>query len=193
MSDLRPDAGVEPGSLLVASPLLGDPNFARTVIYVLNHRREGTIGVVLNRPSEVTLLDVLPRWSDLASQPRTLFMGGPVDTDTALCLAEVAPGSPGARPERWTPVSAPVGLTDLDGDPTRLNGEFSRLRIFAGYAGWGSGQLADELAEGAWLVVAGHPSDVFTESGANLWRLVLRRQGGRVALLATYPADPRLN
>lgn len=190
MSDLRPDAGVEPGSLLVASPLLGDPNFTRTVIYVLDHRREGTIGVVLNRPSEVALLDVLPQWQGLACQPRTLFLGGPVDTDTALCLAEVAPG---ARPDRWTPVSAPVGLTDLDGDPAMLNGELGRLRIFAGYAGWGSGQLANELAEGAWLVVAGHPSDVFTDPGVNLWRLVLRRQGGRVALLATYPADPRLN
>lgn len=201
MSELRPDSGVEPGSLLVASPLLGDANFTRTVVYVLDHRSEGTIGVVLNRPSEVTLLDVLPQWWGLACQPRTLFVGGPVDTDTALCLAELRPDAQadaesarsGARPERWTPVSGPVGLTDLDADPATLDGRFGQLRIFAGYAGWGPGQLADELAEGAWLVVAGHASDVFTDPAVNLWRLVLRRQGGRVALLSTYPADPRQN
>ncbi|HEY9389020.1 MAG TPA: YqgE/AlgH family protein [Mycobacteriales bacterium] len=190
MSTLRPDAGVEPGSLLVASPLLGDPNFIRTVIYVLHHRDEGTVGVVLNRPSEVALVDVLPLWDALACPPRTLFLGGPVDTGAALCLAELTPG---ARPDRWTPVSGPVGLADLDADPNTMDGRFGQLRIFAGYAGWDSGQLADEIAEGAWLVVAGHPSDVFTDPGVNLWRLVLRRQGGRVALLATYPADPRQN
>jgi len=190
MSELRPDAGVEPGSLLVASPLLGDPNFIRTVIYVLDHRAEGTIGVVLNRPSEVTLLDVLPQWWERACHPRTLFVGGPVDTNTALCLAEVIPG---ARPDHWTPVSGQVGLTDLDTDPDVLDGDLSQLRIFAGYSGWGAGQLAGELAEGAWLVVAGHPSDVFTDPEVNLWRRVLRRQGGKVALLSTYPADPRQN
>lgn len=190
MSHLRPDAGVEPGALLVASPLLGDPNFTRTVVYVLDHRGEGTVGVVLNRPSEVTLLDVLPQWWDLACAPRTLFVGGPVDTNAALCLAEVAVG---ARPHGWTEVSGRVGLTDLDIDPQTLDGQLCQVRIFAGYAGWDAGQLADEIAEGAWLVVAGRPSDVFVSPSVDLWRAVLRRQGGRVALLSTYPHDPRLN
>jgi len=114
MCALRPDAGVEPGVLLVASPMLGDPNFRRTVVYVLDHRPDGSVGVVLNRPSDVTLLDVLPQWFDLASAPRTLFVGGPVETNAALCLGEVRNGS---RPRGWTEVSGPVGLTDLDTDP----------------------------------------------------------------------------
>ena len=114
MCALRPDAGVEPGVLLVASPMLGDPNFRRTVVYVLDHRPDGSVGVVLNRPSDVTLLDVLPQWFDLASAPRTLFVGGPVETNAALCLAEARAGS---SPSGWTEVSGPVGLTDLDTDP----------------------------------------------------------------------------
>ena len=176
--------------LLVASPMLGDPNFARTVIYILEHRGESSVGVVLNRPSEVTLLDVLPQWWDLASSPRTLFVGGPVEINAALCLSEVRPG---ARPVGWTSVSGPVGLTDLDGDPERLSAELSELRVFAGYAGWSAGQLAGEIAEGAWLVVAGRPGDVFASPSTDLWRAVLRRQGGRLALLATYPENPTLN
>jgi putative transcriptional regulator len=190
MCALRPDAGVEPGVLLVASPTLGDPNFRRTVVYVLDHRGDGSVGVVLNRPSDVTLLDVLPQWWDLASTPRTLFVGGPVDTNAALCLAEARPG---IAPKGWTAVAGSVGLTDLDVDPAVLETSVNQVRVFAGYAGWGAGQLAAEIADGAWMVVAGHPTDVFADPGSDLWRAVLRRQGGKLALLATYPDDPRLN
>jgi putative transcriptional regulator len=190
MCALRPDAGVEAGVLLIASPMLGDPNFRRTVVYVLDHRPDGSVGVVLNRPSDVTLLDVLPQWFELASSPRTLFVGGPVETNAALCLGEVRNGS---RPRGWTAVSGPVGLTDLDTDPGAVERDLHQVRVFAGYAGWGAGQLAGEIADGAWLVVAGHSSDVFADPGGDLWRDVLRRQGGSVALMASYPDDPRLN
>ncbi len=187
---LRPDAGVEPGVLLVASPLLGDPNFRRTVVYILDHRSDGSAGVVLNRPSDVPLLDVLPQWWDLASLPRTLFVGGPVETNAALCLAEARAGS---RPAGWTAVSGPIGLTDLDVNPADLERDLHQVRVFAGYAGWGTGQLAGEISDGAWLVVAGHATDVFADPGVDLWRAVLRRQGGSVAVLAPYPDDPRQN
>jgi putative transcriptional regulator len=190
MCALRPDAGVEPGVLLVASPMLGDPNFVHTVVYVLEHSSGGSVGVVLNRPSEVALLDVLPQWWDLASSPRRVFVGGPVETNAALCLSEVRPG---ARPSGWISVSGPVGLTDLDTDPERMSAELSELRVFAGYTGWSAGQLAGEIASGAWLVVAGRPGDVFADPDTDLWRAVLRRQGGRLALLATYAEDPTLN
>ena len=96
-------------------------------------------------------------------------------------------------PTGWTAVSGPIGLADLDADPASLNGALHKLRVFAGYAGWGAGQLADEIAEGAWLVVAGHSGDVFADPGTDLWRSVLRRQGGSVALLATHVDDPRMN
>jgi putative transcriptional regulator len=190
MCALRPDAGVEPGVLLVASPSLGDPNFVRTVIYVLDHHGEGSVGVVLNRPSQVGLLDVLPQWCDLATQPRTLFVGGPVETNAALCLSEIRPGP---RPDGWRSVAGPVGLTDLDSNPDRLATALAQLRIFAGYSGWSAGQLAEEIAQGAWMVVAGRTGDVFADPGVDLWRGVLRRQGGKLALLATFTEDPTLN
>lgn len=194
MSVLRPDAGVEPGMLLVASPLLRDPNFMRSVVFVIDHRggdpTGGTTGVILNRPSDVQLLDVLPQWWELAVGPRTLFVGGPVQTNAALCLAQALPGE---QPTGWTAVSGPVGLADLDADPEAAQVALSGVRVFAGYAGWAASQLAAEIADGAWLVVPGRASDVFADPELDLWRDVLRRQGGRLALVAAFPDDPRLN
>lgn len=190
MTALRPDAGIEPGTLLVASPTLRDPNFARAVIFVIDHRGEGTTGVILNRPSDVPLRDVLPQWGEVATGPGTLFVGGPVESNAALCLAQARPG---ASPAGWTTVSGQVGLTDLDGDPDGLQPLVSGLRVFVGYAGWGAQQLAEEIDEGAWLVVAGHAGDVFADPNLDLWHHVLRRQGGRLALLATFPDNPTLN
>ena len=71
--------------------------------------------------------------------------------------------------------------------------EITSLRVFAGYAGWGSGQLQAEIDEGAWYVLPGEPADPFMADPARLWQAVLRRQGGELALVATYPDDPRLN
>lgn len=190
MCALRPDAGIEPGMLLVASPLLRDPNFTRAVIFIIDHRADGTTGVILNRPSEVQLVDVLPQWYELASGPRTLFLGGPVETNAALCLAQALPGE---VPVGWTAISGQLGLTDLDSDPEQQHSVFSGLRVFAGYAGWGAQQLADEITEGAWFVVPGRPADVFADPEVDLWREVLRRQGNRLALIATFPDDPRMN
>jgi len=127
---------------------------------------------------------------ELASGPRTLFMGGPVERNAALCLAQALPGQ---MPVGWTAISGQLGLTDLDSDPGVLQTAVSGLRVFAGYAGWGAQQLADEITEGAWLVVPGRPADVFADPDVDLWREVLRRQGNRLALIASFPDDPRMN
>ncbi len=187
---------VRPGSLLVAMPALTDPTFAGGVVYVLDHSETGTIGVVLGRPSEVGIADVLPGWSELAVEPGVFHVGGPCETDTALCLATT--GGPGpADPDRGLrQVADGVHLVDLDSDPDvleELDG-LEGLRVFAGYAGWSPGQLAGEIAEGAWACVAGTPADVLAgSSGPELWRSVLRRQRGRLAVLSTAPADPSAN
>ncbi|MBO0848050.1 MAG: YqgE/AlgH family protein, partial [Pseudonocardia sp.] len=86
------DRDVEPGTLLVAAPGLLDPNFRRTVVYVIEHRDEGTLGVVLNRPSDVAVREVLPAWAPHTTRPKAVFVGGPVDAKTALCLAAFRPG-----------------------------------------------------------------------------------------------------
>lgn len=181
---------VRTGALLVAMPKLTDPHFSRTVVYLVDHDPDGAVGVVLNRPSDTELLELLPGWWSLAAAPRTFHVGGPCETTTALCLAVGDPpsGVPGLRP-----VARPIHLVDLDSDPDVTGAAVDGLRVFAGYAGWGRGQLAGEIAEGAWAVVPSLPRDVVSQDGSALWAAVLRRQGGALALLSTYPEDPSLN
>jgi putative transcriptional regulator len=184
---------VRPGTLLVAMPALSDPTFAGTVVFVLDHSATGTLGVVLGRPSQVEIRDVLPGWCDLAVPPGVFHVGGPCEADTALCLAL----SPDAVAEGSSPlrrVAGDVYLVDLDSDPAELEEEITGLRVFAGYAGWSPGQLAGEIAEGAWACVPGQPEDVLSEvSGPEFWRTVMGRQSGRLAVLSTAPADPSSN
>jgi putative transcriptional regulator len=185
------------GRLLAATPLLGDPNFRRTVILIVeDDPDEGTLGVVLNRPTEVPLDEVLEAWTDLVSGgPAVVFRGGPVSPNSALALA-LARG--GDEPLGWrsldgSPLMARVGLVDLEAPPELLADGITSFRVFAGYAGWGAGQLQAEIDEGAWYVLAGEPADAFIAEPERLWPAVLRRQGGDLALVATYPDDPVLN
>ncbi|WP_166533812.1 YqgE/AlgH family protein [Blastococcus xanthinilyticus] len=182
---------VRAGALLVAMPVLTDPTFAGAVVYVLDHSENGTLGVVLGRPSQVEIRDVLPGWCDLAVSPGVFHVGGPCETDTALCLATAAGGSPA---DGLRPVAGNVHLVDLDGDPDALVGRLDGLRVFAGYAGWSTGQLGGEIAEGAWAVVPSRPGDVLSGlSGPQLWRSVMGRQAGRLAVLSSATPDPTQN
>jgi putative transcriptional regulator len=182
-----------PGELLVAMPSLTDPTFAGSVVYVLDHSDSGTVGVVLGRPSQVEIRGVLAGWSDLAVEPGVFHVGGPCETDTALCLGTatgpVDNGDGGLRR-----VAGDVYLVDLDSDPDDVATQLTGLRVFAGYAGWSPGQLATEIAEGAWACVPGCASDVLSvAAGPVLWRRVMGRQTGRLAVLSTAPADPTAN
>lgn len=192
-SDADATEDVAPGTLLVATPRLLDPNFARTVVYMIEHRETGSLGVVLNRPSEVAVHDVLPSWGPHASKPQAVFVGGPVEQRTALCLAALRTGEQVADIDGVVGVSGPVALVDLDGDPESLIPKVRGLRVFAGYAGWDTGQLHDEIGRGDWMVVPALPSDVLTPAGVDLWGRVLRRQGMPTALLATHPGDVSKN
>jgi putative transcriptional regulator len=190
------DDGISTGRLLVATPQLADPNFRRSVVLIVEHEPEGgTLGVVLNRPTQVPVDQILPPWSELVTGPSVVFQGGPVALDSALALAQV-PGTDeplGWRALDGTPAVARVGLVDLDIPPEILAPEVARLRVFAGYAGWGTGQLQSEIDEGAWYVLPAESGDVFAEDPDELWPAVLRRQGGELAFVATYPEDPSLN
>ncbi len=193
--DDRSGAGIDvtPGSLLVAAPGLTDPNFRRTVVYMIEHRDRGSLGVVLNRPSEVQVRDVLPSWAPLASQPHAVFVGGPVEGETALCLAALRTGEDPSSVRGLVTVRGPVALVDLESDPRALSERLRGLRVFAGYAGWDTGQLDGEIGRGDWIVVPALPDDVLAAQETGLWEHVLRRQGMPLALLATYPADVRRN
>src|ERR1700744_2807205 len=146
------------GCLLVATPVLTDPNFHRTVILVVEHEaEEGTLGVVLNRPTDVPVDRVLDSWSELVTGPSVVFKGGPVAPTSALAIGLV-PGD--AEPLGWPALDGAaavsrLGLVDLDAPPDLLAPAIDRLRVYAGYAGWAPGQLRAEIDEGAWYVVAG--------------------------------------
>src|SRR6266568_8489639 len=184
------------GRLLVATPLLGDPNFRRTVILIVEDEpEEGTLGVVLNRPTEVQVGQVLESWTELVTGPTVVFKGGPVSPNSALALA-LAQGE--EEPLGWrsldgSSLMSRIGLVDLEAPPELLAGGITSLRVFAGYAGWGPGQLQAEIEEGAWYVIPAEPADAFAAEPERLWQMVLRRAGGTLALLATYPDDPMLN
>jgi putative transcriptional regulator len=178
------------GKLLVATPVIGDPNFERTVVLLLEHAETGAFGLVLNRPTELDLLDPLPQWYSFAARPSVVFVGGPVEQERAIALAK-------ADAERttngWSPILGRVGTLNLNVEPGDVGPGLEEIRVFAGYAGWGAGQLESEVAAGAWFVVDAEPEDVMSDEPENLWASVLRRQKGTMALFAQYPTDPALN
>lgn len=180
------------GRLLVASTVLTEPTFARTVVYLLEHDGGGTVGVVLNRPSHTPVGQVLPDWEDAVSEPDVIFGGGPVMPDGALCLAQLkgrhAEDGPGVRR-----VAGRVATVDLDGDVEAIQESTTRLRVFAGHSGWAAGQLSEEMEAGAWYVVEGQLDDAFTTSPATLWRTVLRRQPMPLRAISTFPRELGVN
>lgn len=180
---LPPDGSLS-GQLLVAAPVMGDPNFNQTVVMMLEHGPLGSVGVVLNRPTPAPVHEVLPDWADPCADPPMVFSGGPVERTGVVAVAEVDLLTDGV-----TPVSDRLAVIDLELGPEHYGAELTRLRLFAGYSGWGPGQLEDELEERAWYVLDGEPDDVFCREPRELWTDVLRRAGGTLARLASIPLN----
>ena len=181
------------GRLLVAAPVLTDPTFSRAVVLLLDHDEEGSLGLVLNRPSHVPVGAVLPPWDGRTTGTDVLFTGGPVAEDSALALGLHTGPEDGPEPDGFRRVAGPFGLVDLDLDPDESLAEIDAIRIYAGYSGWSAGQLEDEIAEGAWWPVPAQPGDALGDDPAGLWRRVLRRQPGTTGWFANCPLNPSAN
>ena len=178
------------GRLLVATPPLVDPNFDRTVVFVLEHNQDGALGVVINRPSdEDSLPGRLGDWLDRSDEPRCLFSGGPVELDGLIGLGL------GRQPgdARWSEIVPGVGTVDLAVEVHEWPIPLRAFRMFRGYAGWGSGQLEGEVLANAWIITDVRTEDLFHSQPDTLWRSVLRRQSGSTAWLANFPRDISLN
>lgn len=187
--------GPAAGRLLIATAGLVDPNFARTVVMLLDHDVTGTLGVVLNRPTAREVGEVLEPWAPYVKTPDVIFHGGPVGLDGALALGtrSVIEVDAPAEPVGWRSVVGEIGMVDLDAAAEHVGSALRDLRVFVGYAGWGPGQLDTELGQGAWLVVEAEPGDMFCPDPERLWARVWRRQPGELAFLSTRPDDPTLN
>ncbi|CAN5230098.1 YqgE/AlgH family protein [soil metagenome] len=176
--------------LLVATPALRDPNFADTVVLLIDVAADGVLGVVLNRSTGLSVGQVLAPWADVVAEPEVLFQGGPVETDGAIAVALRRSDD---ETLGFRPVVDRLALLDLDTPVELIGPDLDGLRIFAGYSGWGSDQLEAEIEEGSWYVVPGSASDIFRADTSSLWRDVMRRQPGDLAMHSTRPTDPELN
>ena len=175
------------GQLLVSAGSLYDPNFRHTVVLVGEHKAEGALGVVLSRRSELTVAEAFPTLASVVPHGERLMIGGPVRAESAVLLAELA--DPQLADVR---VFGSIGF--LVGHVSEAaKAAIRRARVFAGYAGWGAGQLEAEIAEGSWILDAARLEDVFSEDPESLWRSVLERKGGQYRRMASLPFDPSMN
>lgn len=176
---------LDKGVLLVADPSLMDPNFETTVVLLCAHSKEGSLGLVLNRSTQLTLDQLLPEESYFRQQPLPVSWGGPVGLDRLNVLHGGRKGGPesaevieGVQFGGQLPVLEEVHLT---GAP---------LRFLVGYSGWDSGQLESELEEGAWRVMAGRRPVIFDDDPETLWQRVIATQDPGLTFLRDLPPDP---
>jgi putative transcriptional regulator len=175
------------GKILIASPALLDPNFRRTVVLVTEHTEEGAAGLVLNRPSPAAVAEVVPELEPVVAEGEQVWLGGPVEPEAVLVLGEFVDPAHAA-----VPLFGGLGFPSLE-DPVEIVPATTRRRVFAGYAGWGAGQLEDELSRDDWILEPASNDDAFTEAPDELWSDVLRRKGGVYELVSRMPEDPSLN
>jgi putative transcriptional regulator len=176
------------GQLLLAAPNLPDPNFRRAVVLVGAHDEHGALGVILNRPSKATIDEVLPQLELGIEAEEQVYLGGPVESFSVVVLAEFSD-----LEAAGLLVLGRIGFPSPRADMTELITVTARRRVFAGYAGWGAGQLDEELERGDWITHPAQPEDIFCENPERLWSLVLERKSGVYSLLARMPPDPSMN
>lgn len=181
------------GRTLVATPSITDGIFHRAVVLLLHDGADGAQGVVLNHPMTAPVGAVLDGWGEHVSHPGVLFQGGPVGTDSALGIIDGGRDAGGVIAEGIRPLFRRIGVVDLDAEPEPIAERARGLRVFAGYSGWGRGQLAGEIRRGDWFVVDSDDTDISTGDPQTLWSRVLARQSGLLALMGRFPADPELN
>jgi putative transcriptional regulator len=172
--------------LLIAMPSLEDPNFSRTVTYICEHAEQGAMGIVLNRPTELRLVDMLKHMEidgDYgAIEQQIVFAGGPVETERGIVLH-----SSGHSWDATMPVSGEISVTtSRDILEAMVHGEGpARSLVALGYAGWGAGQLEDEMQRNAWLSGPSDPSVVFDLPPEQRWDAAARLLGVDIRLLSS--------
>ncbi len=179
-----------PGELLISTSATGAGIFDRSVVVLLDVEA-GALGVIINMASEVPVIEVLPEWHRIVNAPAVLFAGGPVSPNGAICVAKLM--NPAVEPPGFHSSFGDIGLVHLDTPVELVDGAFSDLRVFAGYAGWDVGQLEAELLAGMWVRGRASDADIFGVDQSSLWRRLMSRHGSEHAVLANWTATPELN
>lgn len=169
---------------------MGDPNFDRTVVLIIEHHPEGAIGVVINRRLDLDVADAMTDWASVAADPAVVFAGGPVGQGSAIALADAVLDDVGPA---FTQIVGSLGVLDVASVTAIPPTGIRRIRVFSGYAGWDSAQLDAELADEAWFAVEVQIDDAFAEDPDELWENVLARQGGALGRVANYPPELWMN
>lgn len=178
-----------PGVLLIADPFLKDPNFMRTVVFLTEHREDGTVGFVLNRRYENTLDELIP---EIEGYKLPVYYGGPVQMNTVHFLHRYPDKIPGGvevmKGVYWGgDFDAVVELINSgDADP-------EKIRFYIGYSGWSTGQLDTEMSEKTWLTVEASRPLIFHPNAAEIWKDALKHLGGEYEMMINFPIDPQLN
>lgn len=178
------------GKALVASPYLSDSNFMRTVIYILQHDQNGALGLVLNRPLNLTVGQLMAELMETqVDNDQPVFYGGPVEGLVVIVQASV--GTLSEQRVVMLP-RAQDQITEL----AKQNSSDCKMRIFDGYSGWGPSQLESELKEGSWLVWEASPSQLMGDPDG-LWQTAVRQIGREVIAQSVVgidlPQDPSNN
>ena len=184
------DLNLDKGSLLISEPFLPDPNFERTVILICDHNEQGTVGFVLNKRAEISIGDVVEEFGEITSE---LYVGGPVEQNTLHFIHKIPFELDGS-------LNLGEGIA-WGGDFEKLKfliniqkASLEDVRFYLGYSGWSPGQLKKEIEENTWIVYK--PDNltlIWDMEPADLWRMILKKMGGKFKMMSNYPIDPRLN
>lgn len=183
---------IQATNLLLSEPFMADPYFQRSAVLICaNEEEEGTIGFVLNQPTELTMADLFDDLPQASEFP--LFIGGPVAPDTLhfihRCADRISDSEDLGNGVYWGGNMEQLLPLIKDNALNR-----SEIKFFLGYSGWGVGQMAEELHDNSWMVCESYnPEILFVIDGENLWREALIAMGPKYAMVANYPIDPRLN
>ena len=179
------------GIFLIATPSLRDPNFRQSVILLCEHGAEGALGVVVNRPTEINITEVLPQIPVIEGQRHKVFSGGPVQRNNMLILFRLL--------EEPSDTHQVVDGVYLGGNVQTLERILEKpsanesFRAFMGYSGWAPGQLENEMQTGSWLTMPANHSLLFEKDPSNLWAETLQALDTNYQIYSDMPVDPTMN
>ena len=177
------------GRILISDPFLPDPNFKRSVILLVSHDEEGSLGFILNKTVEINLDETE---LNINNQEHKMYFGGPVQSSDLFYIHRMGKEIEGSEVVKdgifWGGAFSSIEEKLKQGGISESN-----IRFFIGYSGWESKQLEKEIEEDSWLVIESNLEDILEGNPKDLWKEILREMEGKISVLSTFPEDPNLN